>query len=221
MHRSKLVLNLWLKLLTGVVKPMCGQCWWSMCMAVVCALACSWWGSHTVDTKCMQCSRLCSARYNGFSAGHCMQPLLTTMQTGGFCSSRDNDASLILAQQFLGFEEVGERRAACHSTPDNDIGSCHVVQHPGRLIGISRRDSNIEHTACTGHSHFVKAYAGQVCQRVAQCHSNAAVLKLRFQQMVETDQAGQGRAGQGKAEGQGRWPETGRRQIWAEADLRD
>ena len=85
-------------------------------------------------------------------------------------ASRDNDASLILAQQLLGLEQVGKRRAACHSAPDNDIGGCHVIQHSRRLIGVRRRDSDIENTPCrsqTTSSALVYSIAAVLLQSVA------------------------------------------------------
>lgn len=58
---------------------------------------------------------------------------------------RYNSSLLVFAEQLLRLEQIWERRAAGYSTPDHHVWRSQVVEHPGRLIGISRRHRNIQH----------------------------------------------------------------------------
>ena len=66
----------------------------------------------------------------------------------GCVNSPTHVSLLVLAEQLLRFEQVGEGTAAGHCTPDDHVGTCEVVQYPRGLIGVCRTDSYIQHATC-------------------------------------------------------------------------
>ena len=62
---------------------------------------------------------------------------------GQHSNSPTHVSLLVLAEQLLRFEQVGEGAAAGHCTPDDHVGTCEVVQYSRGLICVCCADSNI------------------------------------------------------------------------------